>query len=61
MTDVVWLELSYYQHTIHIYMYLIHAVQYRIAGNFCGVQFSRMASFQSFRVLIFADAYDHAH
>jgi hypothetical protein len=35
--------------------------EYRIAGNFCGVQFSRMASLQSFRGLIFADVGDHAH
>jgi hypothetical protein len=34
---------------------------YRIAGNFRGVQFSRMASLQSFCGLIFADAGDHAH
>jgi hypothetical protein len=34
---------------------------YRIAGNFRGVQFSRMASLQSFRGLIFAGAGDHAH
>ena len=34
---------------------------YRIAGNFRGVQFSRMASLQSFRGLIFADARHHAH
>jgi hypothetical protein len=34
---------------------------YRIAGNFRGVQFSRMAGLQSFRGLIFADAGDHAH
>jgi hypothetical protein len=29
-----------------------------IVGNFRGVQFSRMASLQSFRGLIFADVYD---
>jgi hypothetical protein len=34
---------------------------YRIAGHFRGVQFSRMASLQKFRSLIFADAGDHAH
>ena len=34
---------------------------YRIAGNFHGVQFSRIASLQSFRGLIFADACHHAH
>jgi hypothetical protein len=34
---------------------------YRIAGKFRGVQFSWMASLQSFRGLIFADACDHAH
>ena len=34
---------------------------YRIAGNFRGVQFLRMASLQSFRGLIFADARHHAH
>jgi hypothetical protein len=32
-----------------------------IAGNFRGVQFSRIGSLQSFRDLIFADAGDHAH
>jgi hypothetical protein len=34
---------------------------YRITGNFRGVQFSWMANLQSFRGLIFADACDHAH
>ena len=34
---------------------------YRIAGNFRGVQFSRKASLQSFRGLIFADALTHAY
>ena len=34
---------------------------YRIAGNFRGVQFSRKASLQSFRGLIFADARTHTH
>jgi hypothetical protein len=34
---------------------------YHIAGNFRGVQFSRMASLQSFSDLIFTDASDHAH
>jgi hypothetical protein len=34
---------------------------YRIAGNFRGVQFSRMANLQSFRSLNFADESDHAH
>jgi hypothetical protein len=34
---------------------------YRIAGNFRGVQFSWMANLQSFRGLIFTDASDHAH
>jgi hypothetical protein len=34
---------------------------YRIAENFCGVQFSRMANLRSFRGLIFADAWEHAH
>ena len=34
---------------------------YRIAGNFRGVQFSRMASLQSFRGLIFVDVRHHAH
>jgi hypothetical protein len=33
---------------------------FRIVGNFRGVQFSRMASLQYFRGLIFADACDHA-
>ncbi len=32
-----------------------------MAGKFRGVQFSQMASLQSFRNLIFADAGDHAH
>jgi hypothetical protein len=36
-------------------------IQYRIARNFRGVQFLRMASLQNFRGLIFADASDHAH
>jgi hypothetical protein len=35
--------------------------EYRIVGNFCGVQSSRMANLQSFCGLIFADASDHAH
>ncbi len=34
---------------------------YRIAGNFRGVQFSKMASLQSFPSLIFVDSCDHAH
>jgi hypothetical protein len=34
---------------------------YRIARNFHGVQFSWIAKLQSFRSLIFADAFDHAH
>jgi hypothetical protein len=34
---------------------------YRIAGNYRGVQFSRKASLQSFRSLIFADVGDYAH
>jgi hypothetical protein len=37
------------------------AIPYRTAENFRGVQFSRIASLQSFRGLIFADAGDHAH
>ncbi len=36
-------------------------IEHRIAGNFRGVQFSRMASLQSFRGLIFADVGDRAH
>ena len=36
-------------------------VKYRIAGNFRGVQFSRKASLQNFRGLIFADARVHAY
>jgi hypothetical protein len=36
-------------------------LEYRIAGNFHGVQFSRMANLQSFRGLIFTDTCDHAH
>ncbi len=36
-------------------------IWYRIAGNFRGVQLSRMASLPSFCGLIFADACDHAH
>jgi hypothetical protein len=46
------------QHTLQWHWGII--IIYRIAGNFHGVQFSRMASLQSFRGLIFADASDHA-
>jgi hypothetical protein len=35
--------------------------EYRIAGNFRGAQFSRMATLQSFRGLNFAEAGDHAY
>jgi hypothetical protein len=34
---------------------------YRIVGNFRGVQFSRMPNLQSFHGLIFADACDHVY
>jgi hypothetical protein len=45
------------------YILLIIIVLYRtrIAGNYHGVQFSQMASLQSFHGLIFVDAGDHAH
>ena len=39
----------------------IPVAKYRIAGNFRGVQFSRKASLQTFRGLIFTDAHTHAH
>ena len=39
----------------------IPVAKYRIAGNFRGVQFSRKASLQTFRGLIFADSHTHAH
>jgi hypothetical protein len=34
---------------------------YHIVGNFHGIQFSRMASLQSFPYLIFTNVCDHAH
>ena len=34
---------------------------YRIAGNFCGVQFLRMVDLYHFVGLIFADTHTHAH
>ena len=46
---------------LHEHELLPIPVTYRIAGNFRGVQFSRMASLQSFRGLIFADVRHHAH
>jgi hypothetical protein len=39
----------------------LEGLLYRMAGNFRGVQFSRMGSLQCFRGLIFADACDYAH
>ena len=42
-------------------LYQLTKINYRIARNFHGVQFSRMASLQSFCGLIFADAHHHAH
>ena len=35
--------------------YVLYAVNYRIAGNFRALQFSRMWGFEVFRVLIFED------
>ena len=34
---------------------------YRIAENFCGVQFSQMVNLYHFAGLIFTDACTHAH
>ena len=47
--------------SITINTHLPEWFEYRIAGNFRGVQFSRKASLQSFRGLIFADARTHSH